>query len=156
MSSNNVIEPPAILGNPTQIACFSVSDETVTANSIASLQYFKEPTQNALLTQGCHTFLRRYKSDLKLYHPRPLDNIFTALDSGNKDIFRHADVVTWRGIIVKSVAILPNYRALNFIRIMLGTKMKLNMSFIDGVLYLDEHDPEPNRSVSFDHHTVAI
>jgi len=49
---------------------------------------------------------------------------------------------------VKSVVILHNYCALNFIRIMLGIKMKLNMSFIDGVLYLDEHDPEPNRSIS--------
>jgi len=144
----SVIEPPAILGNPTQIACFSVSNKTVIANSIASLQYFKEPTQNALLTRGYYPFLRRYKSDLKLYHPRPLDNIFAALDSGNKDSFRHADVVTWRGIIVKSVVILHNYCTLNFIRIMLGIKMKLNMSFIDGVLYLDEHDPEPNRSVS--------
>jgi hypothetical protein len=30
---------------------------------------------------------------------------------------------------------------------MLGTKIDLNMSFIDGTLYLDEADPEPNKSV---------
>jgi hypothetical protein len=33
---------------------------------------------------------------------------------------------------------------------MLGNKLELNMSFIDGVLYIEEHDPAPDKSV-YDH-----
>ena len=105
-SSNKllVIDSHATLGRPTQIGCFSVSNKTVTANSISSLQYFKQPHTSALLNEGRSTYVRRYRNDLSLFHPRPLDNILSALNPNNKDLFRDADVVTWRGIIYKLVA----------------------------------------------------
>jgi hypothetical protein len=99
----------ATLGHANQIACFSVSNAIVTANSTTSLQYFKEPTPGLPLSYGCNEFLRRYKSDLSIFHPLPLDNIFTALNCSNKEIFRHADVLTWRGIVVKLVVDHHNY-----------------------------------------------
>jgi hypothetical protein len=118
MSSRPVNTPLAVLGYPTQIGCFSVANEIVLPNSIASLRYFKHPPQNASLSEGLSAYLEQYKHDTETLHRRPLDNIFTVLNPNNVDAFRSADVVTWRGIVYKFVSTisLEPYVSLMFIQ----------------------------------------
>lgn len=94
-------EEQSILGEPTQIGYFSVSDNVVLPNSTVSLPYFREPPLGVSLTEGVDAFMRKYRSDQDVYHARPLDNIFRVLGPGNKKVFQEASVITWRGIVYK-------------------------------------------------------
>ncbi|KAJ7230033.1 hypothetical protein GGX14DRAFT_692017 [Mycena pura] len=116
----NVSDPPvcplpARLGPAKQSACFSVCDSRLEVDSTAALRYFVHPPMNANIRDGLREFMKR---------PR-LDNVFKmCLAAQSSEELLRAEVVTWRGIMTK---------------IILGEKIELNVSYHQGVLYLEEH-----------------
>ncbi|KAJ6608116.1 hypothetical protein B0H10DRAFT_2439227 [Mycena sp. CBHHK59/15] len=117
---------PAILGPAKQSACFSICGERLEVDSIAALRYFVHPPENASLRDGLEKFMKLPVQDRCFQRARRLDNVFsTLLQSQNAEELLEAEVVTWRGIMRK---------------IILGDKIDLNVSYYEGVLYLEEQN----------------
>ncbi|KAJ7140760.1 hypothetical protein C8R44DRAFT_761840 [Mycena epipterygia] len=115
---------PALLGPATQSACFSICNERLEVDSTAALRYFTQPPPNANLRDGLDRFMGLPFKDRVFKRARRLDNVFTTcLCSENSEELLKAEVVTWRGIMKK---------------IMLSEKIDLNVSYHNGVLYLEE------------------
>ncbi|KIM76424.1 hypothetical protein PILCRDRAFT_91650 [Piloderma croceum F 1598] len=126
-NENTPSQVPAIMGPPKQIACYSVNPTGVEFNT-SSLRYFVTPPLGANLGKGCFSFMDRYKNVMQ--EPQRLDNVLLAcLQADAKEYLLQADVVVRRGVLVK---------------IMLRTKVQLNVSLIDGVLYIEEWLSKPN------------
>lgn len=119
---------PAVLGPPKQIACYSTTATGVEFNT-ASLRYFVVPPLHANLYDGGREFMRRYRH--VVHQPQRLDSIlFACLQSAAKECLSTADIVIRRGVLVK---------------IMCRVNVELNVSIIDGVLYIEEYQSKQRR-----------
>ncbi|KAJ7487227.1 hypothetical protein B0H11DRAFT_1114157 [Mycena galericulata] len=115
---------PALLGPPKQAACFSLCNEQLRVDSIAALRYFAHPPENVNLKAGYDRLSHKQRSFKRV---RRLDHILAmCLQSKNSKQLLKAEVITWRGILKK---------------IMLGDKVDLNVSYHNGVLYVEEQGP---------------
>lgn len=105
------------------------------------------------LDKGWSSFERYHSNDL--HRPHRLDSVLAACldDPSAKRHLLQADIVIRRGALVKYE---NNHGDSEFISnkltylpplysIILGTKIDLNVSFIDGLLYIEEHDSHPRR-----------
>ncbi|KAF8198872.1 hypothetical protein K438DRAFT_2016245 [Mycena galopus ATCC 62051] len=132
---------PAVLGPPKQSACFSICNERLDIDSTAALHYFVNPPLNASLRDGLEKFLKLPIQDRTFQRARRLDNVFAlSLHSKHSEELLKAEVVTWRGIMTK---------------IMMRTKLNLNISFHRGVLYLEEDCP-PGMQFDLDSETTYM
>ncbi|KAJ7641101.1 hypothetical protein FB45DRAFT_785136 [Roridomyces roridus] len=114
---------PARLGEPKQVACSSLCGGQLRVDSTAALRYFVYPPAKADLKSGYDqlTYEQRTKTS------RGLEDIFAmCIKSKNSEQLLDVQVITWAGIVK---------------RIMLGKKMHLNVSFHNGILYIESHCP---------------
>ncbi|KAK0202236.1 hypothetical protein DFS33DRAFT_1507238 [Desarmillaria ectypa] len=127
---------PAIKTTPTQFACMSISeDREVHANSTESLGTFIPPPIGINLKEGLHEYRRRVGSDPFHGHPIRLDRILKmCLDSDSVNEITTSQVVTHRSIMTK---------------LLWGNAQQLNVFIYDGVMYIEEYDPEPDRIHTF-------
>ncbi|EGO03105.1 hypothetical protein SERLA73DRAFT_176626 [Serpula lacrymans var. lacrymans S7.3] len=125
-ATNPSCQLPALLGPPKQISCYSsAADGSVTQDG-RSLRYFMYPSLGTDMSQGFPQFLLRH---LGGHVKTPLDSLLRAcLD--RPDEISSADVVTWRGILYK---------------MMLGFSVDLNVSYIDGTLYIEDHQEKSRK-----------
>ncbi|KAJ7245993.1 hypothetical protein C8J57DRAFT_1361289 [Mycena rebaudengoi] len=115
---------PALLGPPKQAACFSLCNEQLRVDSIAALRYFVHPPKNVNLKAGYDRLSHKQRRFKRVRRP---DHILAmCLQSKNNKQLLKAEVITWRGILKK---------------IMLGDKVDLNVSYHNGVLYMEEQGP---------------
>ncbi|KAF7296059.1 RAI1-domain-containing protein [Mycena kentingensis (nom. inval.)] len=122
---------PALLGPATQTACFSVEKGTVIVDSIRSLGYFVQPQTNIDLRRGLVEYMRKPYRLREFMRIKRLDNVLEMCLKARKSAeLLNADVVTWRGILTK---------------IALGTKIDLNVSYHDGILYVEDHATPKGR-----------
>ncbi|KAK0487918.1 hypothetical protein IW261DRAFT_655727 [Armillaria novae-zelandiae] len=123
---------PATKTNPIQFACMSISeDRKVHADSTESLRTFTPPPIGINLKDGLRNYRRRVGSDPFHNHPNRLDRILRmCLDSNSIDEITSSQIVTYRGIVTK---------------LLCGDAQQLTVFLYDGVLYIEEYDPEPDR-----------
>ncbi|KAK6966564.1 hypothetical protein R3P38DRAFT_3245843 [Favolaschia claudopus] len=115
------IAGPASLGPAKQVACFSLCNEKLHVDSHAAMRYFAHPQPNVDLSVGYNHPNNKQRTFKRV---RRLDPILEmCLKSKNSKELLNVDVITWCGIVKK---------------IMLGEKMDLNVSFYNGILYIEE------------------
>lgn len=111
-------------------------------DSTAALRYFVPPPPDANLRSGLEEFLNLPLEDRAFQRARRLDNVFTlCLHSENAEELLKAEVVTWRGILRKYPSFLVSNKDTDcgdYLRIMFGEALDLNISYNRGVLYLEE------------------
>ncbi|PBK70479.1 hypothetical protein ARMSODRAFT_1084083 [Armillaria solidipes] len=136
LSDCSNVSLPAIRSPPTQFACMSLSeDREVHANSTESLGAFIPPPIGINLKAGLSQYRRRVGSDPFHDHPNRLDRTLKmCLDSGSVDEIIASQIVTHRSIMIK---------------LLYGTAQQLNVFFFNGVMYIEEYDPEPDRTHTF-------
>ena len=77
------------------------SDQNITYDT-SCLHTFSEPAVPANLTKGKNQFYTRHRNNRLYGHPVPLSLLVNACVAFNQqDKLREADVVAWRGVLVK-------------------------------------------------------
>ena len=135
------------------LAHYSCDEHDRITFDLACLHAFRAPSLPADLMRGREKFYRKNKHNRTVGHPIPLDNLVRACVAlGKEDKLHSADVVTWRGVLVKYVLpfwviFLPNIDNADFhssCRLMLGVRTDIKFFNVDGALYLLEYDPRPH------------
>jgi RAT1-interacting protein len=125
-------EVAADLSPARHVACISIlEDESVEVDSLKSQGTFTEPRLNVNLKEGFPQYRRRHSGNQVSGHPLPLDRILQAiLTAGRRVDLQSAQVVTWRGILIKLCS---------------SKKTTLDVQYYRSVLYIQEHDPNPDK-----------
>ncbi|KAJ7641124.1 hypothetical protein FB45DRAFT_999935 [Roridomyces roridus] len=114
---------PALLGSPTQAACFSMCNGQLRVDSTAALRYFVHPPANADVKSGYNKLTHKQRSTVVT----GLEDILAmCVKSKNSESLLDVQVIARRGVVKK---------------MMIGEKMQLNVSFHNGILYIEEQGP---------------
>lgn len=108
--SNSVIIPtpfstPALKlewGPIEHLAYFSCDEARKVTFDLSCLHAFRQPALPADLAWGRKLFLKKNRRNRDVGHPKPLiDLAHACIALGKEEELRSADVVTWRGLLVK-------------------------------------------------------
>ncbi|KAI0092394.1 hypothetical protein BDY19DRAFT_924050 [Irpex rosettiformis] len=114
------------------LAYYSCDESDRVSFDLSCLHSFSQPSLPANLARGRELFYQRNKHNRSLGHPIPLDNLVRAcLALGKETELHSADIITWRGVLVK---------------LMLGIRMDLKFYIEDNALYIMEYDKKPHNT----------
>ncbi|KAI0091830.1 hypothetical protein BDY19DRAFT_990604 [Irpex rosettiformis] len=98
------------------------------------LAYYSEPSIPTDLAWGRELFLKKNRHNRWVAHPAPLEYLVQAcIALGKEAELSNADVITWRGLLVKLMA---------------GKRVDIKFYNVNDTLYLVEYDPKPHYDAS--------
>ncbi len=98
------LTPPLKLewGPIEHLAYFSCDEARKVTFDLSCLHAFRQPALPANLAWGRKLFLKKNRRNRDVGHPKPLvDLAHACIALGKEEELRSADVVTWRGLLVK-------------------------------------------------------
>ncbi|KAJ7096527.1 RAI1 like PD-XK nuclease-domain-containing protein [Mycena belliarum] len=126
-ASASLTEKPPAFQQPTQLISFSYTPERVLEFTDSALRYFVDPPRNAQLSHAYDRWERRPEGRARI------DGLLCALSAARAK--RHPallagfGVVAWRGVITRILTAPYEERE----------GWDLNVMYVDGVLYFEEH-----------------